>query len=784
MPAAKPILKLSLMLLFNRYYFLVFFIFAIPAFSEAQPCSILLTGRVTDESTGVALPFATVYIETDETGAVTDSAGFFRIENLCSGNHLVKISHVGCEPKRIQLFLDNDKQVNFSLNHFSAFLNEVVVHGKNGDNTTQISTTIASNEIQKKSNENIADILESIQGVSTLRNGTGISKPVIHGLYGNRVTILNNGIAQSGQQWGNDHAPEIDPYIADHLAVIKGASALQYSGSSLGGVVLADTRKIDSNPLLKENINYIFQSNGRGNTVNTQFEKGDKWALWRFTGTLKLFGDAKAPGYFLTNTGKKEANMAVQLEKKLTQKWNTEIYYSLFETEIGILRGSHIGNTTDLKEAMSREVPFFTKPNFSYQIESPSQRVTHHLLKMKAKYQPGEKTFFDFTYGGQINNRREYDVRRGERSDIPALSLAQTSQFLQASLYQNISDNATFKAGVSGNYTDNTNNPETGILPLIPDYQSTQAAGYVIFQNKAGKLFYEFGGRYDFEKLNVWTISQTLPRKVEKHQHTFKDRSFSAGSSYPFSDLISMNVNIGYTSRSPEINELYSFGLHQGVSGIEEGDPNLSAEKSVKLVVNTDWKIPPKVNFQVLGYYQQINDFIYLQPQQEFRLTLRGAFPVYIYHQADSRIYGADFLFSYEPFHRIRLTAKYAFVNGWNLDENIPLVNIPAPNFLGTLAFFPHRFMNLKDSEISFSGKYVFRQNNLLPEQDFMPPPDGYFLMSMEASAKKELSKSMLKFSVFANNLFNVSYRDYLNRLRYFADEPGISINIGVNYSF
>ena len=772
------------MLLFNRYFFLFFFIFAFPAFSEAQPCSIVLIGRVTDESTGAALPFATVYFEHKETGAVTDSAGFFRIENLCPGNYWVKISHVGCEPKRIQLFLDNDKQVVFSLNHFSAFLNEVVVHGKNGDNTIQISTTIASNEIQKKSNENIADILESIQGVSTLRNGTGISKPVIHGLYGNRVTILNNGITQSGQQWGNDHAPEIDPYIADHLAVIKGASALQYSGSSLGGVVLADTRKIDTDPVLKGNVNYIFQSNGRGNTVNTQFERGDKWVLWRVTGTLKLFGDAKAPDYFLTNTGKREANMAVQLEKKLTQKLNTELYYSLFDTEIGILRGSHIGNTTDLEGAMSRNVPFFTKPYFSYQTESPSQKVTHHLLKMKAKYQPGEKTFFDFTYGGQINNRREYDVRRSGRSDIPALSLAQTSQFLQASLYQNFSANATFKAGISGNYTDNTNNSETGILPLIPDYQSTQAAGYVIFQNKTGKLFYEFGGRYDFEKMNVWAISRTLPRKVEKQQHTFKDMSFSAGSSYPFSDLISMNANIGYTSRSPEINELYSFGLHQGVSGIEEGDPNLSAEKSIKLVVNTNWKIPPKVIFQVLGYYQQINDFIYLQPQQEFRLTLRGAFPVYIYNQADSRIYGADFLFSYEPFSRIRLTTKYAFVNGWNLDENIPLVNIPAPNLLGTLIFSPRDFMNLKDSEISLSGKYVFRQNSLLSEQDFLPPPEGYFLLSMEASAKKELSKSMLKFSVFINNLLNVSYRDYLNRLRYFADEPGISINIGVNYSF
>jgi iron complex outermembrane receptor protein len=132
----------------------------------------------------------------------------------------------------------------------------------------------------------------------------------------------------------------------------------------------------------------------------------------------------------------------------------------------------------------------------------------------------------------------------------------------------------------------------------------------------------------------------------------------------------------------------------------------------------------------------------------------------------------------------VRITTKYAFVNGWNLDENIPLVNIPAPNILGTLAFFPPGFMKLKDSEISLSGKYVFRQNNLLPEQDFMPPPDGYFLLLMEASTKKELAKSALKFSVFLNNILNVSHRDYLNRLRYFADEPGMSINFGINYSF
>ena len=62
-------------------------------------------------------------------------------------------------------------------------------------------------------------IVESMTGVSSIKSGAGVSKPVVHGLSGNRVTILNNGLAQSGQQWGNDHAPEIDPYVADHISV-------------------------------------------------------------------------------------------------------------------------------------------------------------------------------------------------------------------------------------------------------------------------------------------------------------------------------------------------------------------------------------------------------------------------------------------------------------------------------------------------------------------------------------------------------------------------------------
>ncbi len=58
-------------------------------------------------------------------------------------------------------------------------------------------------------------MIEGVTGVSTLKNGDAIAKPVVHGLYGNRITILNHGIAQAGQQWGNDHSPEIDPTVCE-----------------------------------------------------------------------------------------------------------------------------------------------------------------------------------------------------------------------------------------------------------------------------------------------------------------------------------------------------------------------------------------------------------------------------------------------------------------------------------------------------------------------------------------------------------------------------------------
>lgn len=756
----------------------------LPFLASAQNCHLAISGYVKDRGTGIPLEFVSIFIEETETGAVSDSTGYFVIGNLCPGDYHVKLSHIGCDPDQAFYRVTRDTTLEILMNHHAELLDEVVVHASREDNSSQQSNTVNRENISSESNKNLSDILEQVAGVSVLRSGSGISKPIIHGLYGNRISILNNGLVQAGQQWGNDHAPEIDPFVADHLSIVKGASALAYSGTSLGSVVLVETDAIKKDPHLHGEANYVFQSNGLGNTLNAVVEKSDRWAAWRLTGTFKKIGDLKTPDYFLTNTGKSEANLALQLEKRFGHQWSTELYYSLFNTEIGILRGSHVGNLTDLEEALVREVPFFTQDAFSYAIEAPRQKVNHHLLKLEAKYIIDDRRVLKLKYGGQLNQRKEFDVRRNERSDIPALSLDQQTHFAAGEFNASLAHHFFIKTGLQFNFTDNTNNSETGILPLIPDYRSFHSSAFFIAQHDKDRLLYELGARYDLKQLYVVTITQTLPHIIERFDHVFHNYSFSGGVRAKITPHYKTNLNVGYMFRAPEINELYSFGLHQGVSGIEEGTRTLKPENSLKFVWSNDLEIRGKLFFQVLGYYQLIRDYIYLQPQSDYRLTIRGAFPVFVYRQTDATLYGADVMLKYVPVESLDFLLRYAIVRGMDRTNDLFLINMPSDNLFSQATFSLKDGKAFKNTQFSLNGRYVFKQNDILPEQDFMPAPEAYFLLGASLGTHFKIKNSMMKVSVKAENLLNQSYRDYLNRFKYFADEPGINVSFNVNYSF
>lgn len=742
-----------------------------------------------DEGVDSPLNAVSILLVNKEMGTVTDKDGFFQFEKLCKGTYDLRFSHVGCTPKQITVNLSKDTLLFLSLGHTINTLESVTISEKSDNDAIQSTSVVSNQGIIDNAEENLSGQLEKITGVSILKTGSGIAKPVVQGMFGNRLTILNNGVSQSGQQWGYDHSPEIDPLVANKLKVVKGVGALEYMGSNLGNIVIVEPDRIEKESFLHGRTSYFYETNGRGNGLNLQLEQYSGLIGWKVNGTLKKIGDRKAANYFLNNTGTQEANLAVQLEMAVSEKVLFDFYASTFNTSIGVLRGSHIGNLTDLEFALNNEVPFFTEEKFSYKIEAPKQKVHHHLFKLHNKFFIDNSQWFDFTVAVQINNRKEFDIRRGGRTKTPTLSLLQNSLFLESKFQKNFDNDLQFKTGLQFNAIDNTNNPETGILPLIPDYLQYESGIFISNSKTINAFDLELGIRYDHTLQKAATISSTLPRRIIRYTNSYHNISAVLGGKYNYEDRFKVSLSNGFTMRNPAINELYSGGLHQGVSGIEEGNIDLKTENSFKTTLGLEYNDLKSLTLESQLYFQYINDYIFLNPQDEIRLTIRGAFPVFKYEQTNAMIYGWDFVGRYNFQNRLNAMLKYSYIRGEDRSDDLPLINIPSNNLFASVEY---RFSNIKWGNkklvnqlfVEINNQYVFEQFQLNEEQDFVAPPKGYNLMGVKLSINTNIANLPFRFTFKAENLLNEQYRDYLNRQRYFADDLGRNIILGVQLKF
>lgn len=755
-----------------------------------QQCDLSVEGFVFDEALQRPLAYVNVFIQETQMGAISDEEGKFVLNNICPGHYHFIVSHIGCEDEKFHFDIFKDTIITIELSHTPTSLGTIVVEGKKDNFNNQANLSINRKAIEDNSNQSLSAMLENETGVHLIKNGNGISKPIVHGLYGNRLMILNNGIIQSGQQWGNDHSPEIDPFASDKITVIKGASALEYGGGNLGSIVLSEPKRIKQEPHLHGQANYIFETNGRGHTLNTRLGKYAPILAWQVTGTLKKYGDKKSADYFLNNTGIEEANFSVQLEKTIKEKLFIEVYLSTFNSKLGVLRGSHIGNLTDLKDAFNRREPFFTEEKFSYSLEAPKQEVSHHLIKSKIKYFFNDNESLSIVAAGQLNNRKEFDIRRSGRTDIPALYLSQSTLNTDLKYANEISENWIFKAGHQFILTDNANNPESGVLPLIPDYLSWKNGFFSSISLDKNSSSLNLGIRYDYENQIALTISNTQAKEIIRFENQYNNVSALLSLKTEIVKNQSIGWNLGYAMRNPAINELYSNGLHQGVSGIEEGDVNLKTEQAIKNTLEYKWVPSSSYALNILLYHQHFKDYIYLNPQEEFRLTIRGAFPVFKYEQTNANIYGLDFSSQFTINSSFFGLIKYSFLKGVDLKNDTPLIFMPPNSLFGSVTYRASKSIKLgkglriENSELEISNRYVFEQNNILMGQDFLAPPEAYNLLGLKLSTNVILPSYKLRFFAKVDNAFNVNYRDYLNRQRYFADDIGLSFIFGLNIKF
>ncbi|WP_020527199.1 TonB-dependent receptor [Flexithrix dorotheae] len=740
-----------------------------------------LQGRLSDSEENPIIG-ATIWLPAINEGAISDTNGNFYLKNLPKGNYPIQINNLGFESFETTIAVPSNEILTFHLEKAAQLLDDITVEGVRQAETMNSYSTLSGFELDQKSGKSLGETLESISGVNTLKSGPGISKPIINGLHSNRILILNNGIRQEGQQWGVEHAPEIDPFVSENIQVIKGAESVKYGADAMGGVIILNPPKLPRKKGLQGEVQLSGSTNGRQGVVAGKLEGGIKNMEgfgWRIQGSGKKAGDFHTPDYFLTNTGLNELNFSGGAGYN-REKFGLNVFFSQYNNEIGILRGSHIGNITDLEEAIDREVPFFTEDNFSYDINNPRQKIKHTLYKAEGYYHFSALSELSFQYGYQSNGRQEFDVRRGDRNNKPSLDLELNTHSLDIQLKKSQSKFLIGSLGINGLIQQNSNIPGTGVRPLIPNFNSNNFGVYIIEKYIRNQWELELGGRYDFRNLEVFRINQE--NELETPVYNFHNLSGNIGATYFFRDDFFVSSNLGTAFRPPHVSELFSEGLHHGAASIEEGNPDLITEKAFKWVNNLSFS-KGKIKLEASAYYNLVNNYIFLEPQDEFRLTIRGAFPVFKYQQTDARIMGTDLDFQFEFLEDFHYLSKFSLVRGRDLTQNTDLIYMPADRWTNGIHFHKEFSKTIQELHVSTELAYVATQYRA-PDTDFTTPPKGYTLLNLNLDIALPDSKLNTTFGISIENLLNTRYRDYLNRMRYFADDLGRNITLRAKFKF
>jgi iron complex outermembrane receptor protein len=242
---------------------------------------------------------------------------------------------------------------------------------------------------------------------------------------------------------------------------------------------------------------------------------------------------------------------------------------------------------------------------------------------------------------------------------------------------------------------------------------------------------------------------------------------------------------LGSAYRPPNVIELLSDGVHQSAAAIEVGDINLKSEQSVKWITTLSTSTAQKkLNIEVSPYTNFIANYIFLQPEDAPRLTIRGAFPVFSYKQTNALISGVDFDAKYDIVRYLNFTHRTSFLYGRDISKNEDLIYMPPVNFSNTITLQSGKLKGIENLYFSINHIAVLTQQWYPEGVDFTNPPLGYQILNAYAGIDIPFKEQSITIIIQGENILNIAYRDYLNRFRYYADNMGRNFSIKIKYQF
>lgn len=730
---------------------------------------------ITDSVTHQPLEAVSISIPEMRMQQVTDANGLLCQTAVSVGWYTIRCSFVGYHAVSVRYRISGNDTLHMVLCPESYHLHEVMISDdkpkQDKSYSIQHKQVLEINQIQERNGQNITELLSTINGVNTLTSGPHIQKPVLRGLHSQRLVMMMGSTKMEGQQWGAEHAPEIDPFAVGRVEVIKGASSVEFGAEAIGGVIRLMPRLYrQSNGINGEFSLNGFSNNRQGATAIQLFGAHLNRFRWKAQMSARKAGDSRTADYIISNTAFRELNASSSFQYTVSEKIIAELSYSTFATTIGIFSGAHMGNVDDLMQAIKRPRPLVIQP-FTYQINRPYQEVSHEIISGKWIYKLGKASTLQYQYARQDNRRKEFDSDQPYNQtlralNLPAFYLQIISQSHELKWEHQSGSHWSGKTGIQ--YTLQ-NNITSGLQFLIPDFIAHSVGAFAIEKLEYEKWSAEMGVRFDWRKMDVSYRDRF--RSFEKSlQFSMPTAIISISRKLPLNFVLIGTLSSGW--RAPAINELYSNGLHMGTATYEIGNDQLQSEISYTADMTVK-KQTEQSTFEISVYNNYLYNFIYQLPDLQPTLTVRGAFPTMRFVQTDANLSGFDVSYQINMWKSYYGGAAYSFLYAMDVKQEAPLIFMPANRTRLNVGYRADKVGKLTNTFLEWSAAIIERQYRFVSNLDYADPPPAYFTVNINMGFDVKIQKQTIRMSFGINNIFNTAYRDYLSRFRYFTDDTG-----------
>ena len=623
-------------------------------------------------------------------------------------------------------------------------LNEVTVTGVTGDtklkNSTAPISIISGKELRQTTSTNIIDAIAHQPGVAQITTGSGISKPIIRGLGYNRIIVMNEGVRQEGQQWGDEHGIEIDAQNVNSVEILKGPASLMYGSDAMAGVLILHGSPIQPEGEMKATVSTEYQTNNGLFDYSLNFAGNQKGFVWdvRFSDKYAHAYKNKYDGYV---PGSQFTERAGRLMLGLNKRWGySHLTWTTFHQTPSIVEGE--------RDEVTGELVCSTDNVKTYSKALPFQQIKHY----KAVWDNSlnlRKGWLKAIIGYQQNRRQEFEDNADEYELYFKLhTITYDLRYLSQEF-----NGWKMAGGVNGMWQQSQN---LGEESLIPEYKLFDIGAYATVSKSLDNLTLNGGLRFD-------------NRHLDFHSRNFNGITGSIGAVWNANEHLNLRLNMARGFRAPNMSELGSDGVHEGTLRYEIGNPDLKPEYSWQADLGLDFT-SQYVSAQVALFANRIENYIFAQRIDK---VIEEDYRTYEYTQGDARLLGFEAGVDFHPIHSLHFENTFSLVDAQQLHASedakyLPMT--PAPRWTSELKYelSHHGHKTLNNAYVAICLEHNLAQNHYYKVDDTETRTPAYTLLSLSVGTDLNIHKKKIaELYVTAENLLNTAYQNHLSRLKY-----------------